>query len=114
MARKYDTRITAVRCKVCGVYTVGPEYGMCPKCIKPPVHLEATGDHRSVEVLKSTGFRPGAKFTLVEAEAMLKDGIWPLGTVIRMGGEIVAVCGVGKHYREPADKLPRQWTRRLA
>ena len=113
MARKHDTRITAVRCKVCGVYTVGPEYGMCPKCIQPPVPPHADRDQRSVEVLKSKEFRPGAKFTLVEAEAMLKDGIWPLGTVIRMGGEIVAVCGKGRFYREPADKLPRQWTRTI-
>lgn len=111
MARKYDTRITAVRCKVCGDFTVGPEYGMCPKCIKPPTHLmDVNGEHRSVEILKSSGFNRGAKFTREETEKMLADGHFPLGTVMRFGGQIVAVCGVGKCYREPAAELPRQWT----
>jgi hypothetical protein len=28
-------------------------------------------------------------------------------------GDILAVCGKGKYYREPAEKLPRQWTREI-
>jgi len=67
---------------------------------------------RSVRVLKCPKgqFKPGATFTLVQFREGLHDGIWPLGLIVRAeDGDIVAVCGKGKHYRKPANTLPRQW-----
>ena len=112
--RKHDTRISAVRCKACKTFTVGPEMGLCPKCMKPPVPRDHNGDRRrAVVVLKCPRgiYTPGeASFTREQFRLGLLDGIWPLGMIVRNeGGDFVCVCGKGKHYREPVVVLPRQW-----
>jgi hypothetical protein len=69
-----------------------------------------------VRVLKCPNgdYRAGASFNLAEFRDGLRAGIWPLGMIIRAeDGDIVAVCGKGSEYREPAERLPRQWVEAL-
>ena len=55
-------------------------------------------------------FKPGATFTLAEFRFGLHDGTWPLGMIVRAeDGDIVAVCGKGRHYRDPGEHLPLEW-----
>ena len=111
--RKHDTRATAIRCRSCREFTVGPEMGLCPRCMKPPAPREYNDVRlRSVRVLKCPKgeFKPGATFTLSEFRFGLHDGTWPLGMIVRAeDGDIVCVCGRGKAYREPVGVLPREW-----
>ena len=111
--RKHDRRISAVRCRACREFTVGPEMWLCPKCMKPPPRTDYNEVRlRSVRVLRCPKgeFKPGATFTLVQFREGLHDGTWPLGMIVRAEyGDFVAVCGKGKHYREPAEVLPREW-----
>jgi hypothetical protein len=92
--------------------------GLCSKCLKPEKtskDKDSNGERpRSVVVLKCphNTFRGG--FTREQFRDGLKAGIWPLGMVVRgEGGRMVAVCGKGKYYRDPAETLPRQWLREI-
>lgn len=111
------------RCNSCGrkCRSSAMEYGICRECLYggKPRGAQAGQKRRpmSVVVLRdpSKTYRPNSAFNIVEFRQMLRDGLWPLGMVFRMGrGEIVVVCGQGKAYRRPAERLPRQWLRRLA
>jgi hypothetical protein len=94
------------------------EMGLCAKCLKPEkTHKDMDSNEergRSIRVLKCphNTFRGG--FTREQFRAGLRAGIWPLGMVVRDdAGDLRAVCGRGAAYRDPAEQLPRQWTRAI-
>lgn len=104
-------------CSCCGrvVADGSLEMGLCWKCVLPPSHYEPMGRPQPVKVLKSSDEAfVGGTLNQEQFEQSLKMGVLPLGMVVRHpNGDILAVCGKGKYYRDPAEVLPREWTREL-
>ena len=110
------------KCRGCGRHLRADacsEYRLCTSCLHPPrrgLRKRGPGMVDSIVVLKCPGnaIGRGNSFTREEFRVSLRAGHWPLGMIVQTNEGIKVVCGVGKAYREPADTLPGQWTRRLA
>jgi hypothetical protein len=112
---------TQRRCKWCGrmANVSGMAYDLCTDCLhESEVAPRAYNEHRAGQI--KVLFAPrddmlvGKTFTRDEFRAGLRMGTWPPGMVVRgEDGYLVAVCAKGKLYRNPADVLPREWTRRV-
>lgn len=56
-------------------------------------------------------FPRGGRFLHSKFAMTLKDGIWPLGMIVRhtAADTLHVVCGIARAYIDPPEDLPRQW-----